>query len=53
MLCRFLMHAVKGKFGFGSSVDVFEGVQNQTVERFVEAFEDIASLCKKLVELGF
>jgi hypothetical protein len=47
------MHAVKGKFGFDSSVDVFESVQDQTVERLVEAFEDIASLCKKLVEPGF
>jgi hypothetical protein len=43
MLCRFLTHPVNRESGFDPAIDVLEDVQNQTVERFVEAFEKTAS----------
>jgi len=47
------MHAINWEFGFDSTVDVFKSMQNQTVECFIEAFENITGFFEELAESGF
>ena len=47
------MHAVDREFGIDSSVDAFEGVQDESVKCFIEPFEHVMSFSEELFQLGF
>ena len=53
VFCCFFFHAPDWELGFDSAVDVFEGVEDETVECVVYAFERVVSFCEELVQSGF
>jgi hypothetical protein len=49
VFCCFFLHAPDWELGFDSAVDVLEGVEDETEECIIKAFDDVANFREKLV----